>query len=212
MENRSCHLATSVFVRMYRNTISVLVKTGGSVVLFGMILFLAACGSAGSNETTPGNLGAPAYPAGASLTVDDANAESYPVTSNTDAAVTIPDPYPAEDNADSSGQTVFDLDTPLNPGATVVSGHAPPNLTLSVVDMTFNGAVLGNGRSDEEGLFEIQVTALPAGHRIGILLAEADTGLTYQETLDKYFPFIGDGALNIPNIGLLFDSDLVSEG
>ena len=70
----------------------------------------------------------------------------------------------------------------------MVTGQAPPNLTLSVVDMTFNGAVLGNGRSDEEGLFEIQVTALPAGHRIGILLAEADAGLTYQETLDKYFP------------------------
>lgn len=187
-------------------------KTGGTIVLFGMFLFLAACGSAGSNETVPGNLGAPAYPAGASLTVDDVSVESYPVTSNTDAAAATPDPYPAEDNANSSGQIVFDLHTPLNPGDTVVTGQAPPNLTLGIVDMTFNGAVLGNGISDGEGLFEIQVTALPAGHRIGILLTGADAGLTYQETLDKYFPFIGDGALNIPNIGLLFDSELVSEG
>lgn len=185
------------------------------VLIAGMVV---ACNPTPPTAEEPTNAGtgaatqaAPAdesYPS-AQPTQPDPTLEAYPAGGVSSEPVPAQDPYPAEEESDIEAAFVFDIYTPIEAGNTTVTGQAPPNLALTILDMTFNGATLGSGSSDASGQFDIAVSELPAGHRIGILLSESDGGLTYQETLEKYFPYVGDGALNVPNIGLLFDTELV---
>jgi len=91
----------------------------------------------------------------------------------------------------------------------MVSGQAPPDLAIAVVDVTYGGVVLGSGVSDADGRFVIGVQSLPDGNRVGITFAELQSGKTLAQMSQEYFPHRGEGFINIPNVGIYFDSSLV---
>ncbi|MDX1414536.1 MAG: hypothetical protein R3293_10120 [Candidatus Promineifilaceae bacterium] len=131
----------------------------------------------------------------------------YPVEPPPPVPTPPPDSYPAA--AEEFAEPRFRIDLPLKAGNTTISGQAPPDLAIAVVDVTYNGIVLGSGRSDANGRFEIGVQPLPNGNRVGLTFAELEGGKTYPEMAEEYFPHRGEGFINIPNVGIFFDSALV---
>ncbi len=91
----------------------------------------------------------------------------------------------------------------------MVTGQAPPNLALALVDVTFNGALLGSGVSTADGTFSITVPELPEGHRVGVTFAELEPGLSIADMSVKYFPFRGENFMNIPNVGIMLETAIV---
>lgn len=192
----------------------------GFAIVF--LLLLAACGpSAAPDPTVPTvetaedlsptaeigeNAGESAYPP--PVVVEPSAEEAYPVQTSPPPSPTIaPESYPPA--GELFEEPRFRLDLPLKAGGTTVSGQAPPDLAIAVVDVTYNGAVLGAGVSDADGRFVIGVKALPDGNRVGITFAELQPGKTLAEMSQEYFPHRGEGFMNIPNVGIFFDSALV---
>lgn len=104
----------------------------------------------------------------------------------------------------------FRIDQPVSVSAVTITGQAPPNTPLAVLDITYNGAVLGMGRADESGRFSIPVTGLLEGNRIGLGISELAEGQTLEQMAEFYFPYRGEGFMNIPNLGMYFDTTLVT--
>ena len=136
-----------------------------------------------------------AYPAG-----DD----SYPSASGASPA-DMPYPPPSELSEPRAGEQGprFILNQP-DITDTVVTGTAPRNLPLAIVDVTLAGSILGTGRSDGEGNFAIDVSGLRAGNRIGVTVFDATQ--TMEEWAVEYFDYRGDGFYNAPNIGIFMDT------
>lgn len=103
----------------------------------------------------------------------------------------------------------FRFDQPVSASATTISGQAPPGTALAIMDVTFNGVLLGTGRSDDSGRFTIPVSGLVDGNRIGIAISELAEGQTLNQMAEQYFPYRGDGFMNLPNVGIFFDTVLV---
>ena len=145
------------------------------------------------------------------------NAEGYPVAPTRLTSIGYPPASATEVSAYPSAEEVrggpagplFDLE-PLEAGATSVSGTAPYDLDLAVMDVTLGGGVLGTGQSDAEGNFTITVPALVEGHRIGIAILSSDESASMESLATEYFPYRGDNFMNIPNIGVFFDTALVA--
>lgn len=202
--------------------IKLLISMGAAIALLG----LAACGpAANSPAAAEPTQAAPAQGEGqsdamATSTVPALPAESYPAPTQVD---TSSEPYPPPPpqtilSGDYPAPTVetfleprFRFDTPLASGATVVTGQAPPDVALAVLDVTYNGALLGTGRSDADGRFSINVAPLPGGNRIGLTIGELANGQTLNQMAETYFPYRGDGFMNLPNIGILFETALVDQ-
>jgi hypothetical protein len=168
--------------------------------LFGLLLclifILGACGPAEEeeNQNIPTQDGYPAQsdasgypPAAAVPTAGERVSGSYPPPVATD-------------------KPLFQLDLPLKAGATTVTGQSPESLPLAIVDVTFGGTILGTGQSDEDGRFSITVTPLMAGNRIGVTITELEPGITFEEIATRYFPYRGEGFMNVPNIGIFYDT------
>lgn len=186
-----------------------------------MVLLLAACGGAtGTPAAAPTAM--VEEPTSVALpTVPPApDEEGYPAPGVVEPTV---NPYPAEGEAalpptatplggyPPSGEETFmeprfRIDQPLATGATTVTGQAPPNVAIAVLDVTFNGALLGSGRSDADGRFTIPVSPLEEGHRIGITVGELEPGQSLTQMAEKYFPHRGEGFMNLPNVGIFFDT------
>jgi hypothetical protein len=138
---------------------------------------------------------------------------AYPPSSESNENVGYP-PYEsaAEETADpypppvATDKPLFQLDLPLTAGAPTVTGQAPESLPLAIVDITFGGIILGTGQSDEDGRFSIPVTPLPEGHRVGVTITEIEAGITFEEIAEQYFPYRGQGFINVPNVGVFYDS------
>jgi hypothetical protein len=169
-----------------------------ALLILCLIFVLGACGPAGEEEnntnTTPTT--SEGYP--------PANNESvgYPPigpTTSDNESVAYPPPVALD-------KPLFQLDLPLKVGATTVSGQSPESLPLAIVDVTFGGVILGTGQSDEDGRFSIPVTPLPDGHRIGVTITEFEAGITFEEIAEQYFPYRGEGFMNVPNLGIFYDS------
>ena len=77
------------------------------------------------------------------------------------------------------------------------------------MDVTYNGQLLGTGRSDEAGRFSIPVSGLVEGNRIGIGIGELAEGQTLNQMAEQYFPYRGEGFMNLPNVGIFFETILV---
>lgn len=184
--------------------------------LLGLILlFAVACGPTDLNEPIqteeiqktplPPSTGA-AYPISTPIVAE------YPAPVN-DAQATNESAYPAPalpgPRVDPAERFRFDLPLPAN--NTIVTGQAPENLPLAIVDVTFAGVILGSGLSDENGRFEIPVTPLPEGHRIGIALASLKPGAEFQDKLTELYPYRGDGYMMVPDIGVFFDTAMTEE-
>lgn len=196
-----------------------------------LALALAACGPttpAATTDTTPtveAILEEAAPAALATSTAPPAVAEGYPppqaevvqpsYPAEGEAGMAAPTPLP-EGYPPASSDEVFqeprfriDPET-LVAGAMVVEGQAPPDVALAILDVTFNGALLGTGRSDADGRFSIPVSSeLVAGNRIGVTVGELAEGQSLNQMAEAYFPHRGEGFMNLPNIGILFDTALV---
>jgi hypothetical protein len=118
-------------------------------------------------------------------------------------------PPPSATSEEAPEGPTFQFQLPLKAGDRIVSGTAPPGLDLAIADITFNGVTLGTGTSDRDGNFAINVSPLLDGHRVGITVAELEPGHTLEETSVQLFPFRGAGFMNIPNLGVFFDTALV---
>lgn len=116
---------------------------------------------------------------------------------------------PVEEEGTPLTSPRFQFDTVLQAGQTAINGYAPPNLSLAILDITFNGVILGLGLSDENGRFEINVSSLPEGHRIGITIGELPPGKTMSDISNELYPYRGDGFMNVPNLGIFFETALV---
>lgn len=197
-------------------------RSGWLPFVAGLILLLAACGpsapppqvsaptSVTVEATVPaGELEIPqdesAYPPPVEMPQID---EAYPVETLPPPEPTqVPDSYPAVEEVFAEPR--FRMDTPLTADSGVVSGQAPPNLAIAIVDISTGGEMLGAGVSDAEGLFTIGVSRLPVGHQLGVTFSELEPGKTHAEMSEEYFPYRGDGFMNIPNIGIFFDTVIV---
>jgi hypothetical protein len=195
-------------------------------VLLALLLMAAACGpvapaaptaGAGAQSTSDtavpaepasGDTADTAYPVPQSPVSADAAGEAYPVaTLVLPTATPFPDVYPPP--AETFEEPRFQFDLPLRAGATEVSGQAPPGLTLAIVDVTFNGELLGSGVTKADGTFSINTQELPDGHRVGVTFGELEPGLTIADMSIKYFPHRGDNFMNIPNVGIMLETALV---
>ncbi len=144
-------------------------------------------------------------------TIEFPAADAYPVDPPPPTAVPTPEPesYPAAEELFAEPR--FRLNGPIAAGSPSVTGQAPPDLALAIVDVTYNGVVLGTGVSDGDGNFTIGVNELTPGNRIGITFAELQPGKTLVEMSQEYFPHRGEGFMNLPNVGIYFDTALVDQ-
>lgn len=189
--------------------------------LVASVLLLAACGS-GANQATatlaPALEGAAttaavvptAPPAGEAYpppATQAAPAEAYPSDQAVPPTV-APEAYPPP--AETFQEPRFRIDQPVAANATTITGQAPPGTSLAVMDVTYNGALLGTGRSDDSGRFTIPVSGLVGGNRIGLAVGELAAGQTLNQMAEQYYPYRGEGFMNLPNVGIFFDTVLVA--
>jgi hypothetical protein len=102
----------------------------------------------------------------------------------------------------------------LQAGATRVSGQGPAGIPIVIVDVTLTGLELGTGFIDEQGNFDIELSSpLTGGHRVGIMAGAAQpmSAAEVQAYLDKLYQWRGEGARNVPHIGLLLDTAMTTE-
>lgn len=201
----------------------------GSVLLSAGLLILAACGAAEAVPTPVTELDGAALATveAGSTAVPNAESPGYPPPPAGDAqpadpypgggnpliippTFTPPSSYPAVATAEVFQEPRFRIDQPVGVNSSAITGQAPPNTPIAVLDITYNGAVLGIGRSDENGRFSIPVSGLVSGNRIGLGISELAPGQTLEQMAEMYFPYRGEGYMNIPNLGMYFDTALIT--
>lgn len=140
--------------------------------------------------------------------------ESYPAgeppTRMVPSPTPLPEGYPASSD-EVFEEPRFQIDQPLVAGAERVTGQAPPNMTLAIANVTLSGEVLGTGVSDDQGRFDVAVSPLPAGNRIGVTFGELEEGMSFVEMAEEYYPHRGDNFMNIPNVGLYLETAQVEQ-
>ena len=191
--------------------------------LVASLLLLAACGP-GANQAVatvaPALENAPTIVAAeAAVPTAPPAGEAYPPPTQTVPAkaypsdqtvppTVAPEAYPPA--AETFQEPRFRIDQPVAATATTITGQAPPGTALAVMDVTYNGTLLGTGRSDDSGRFTIPVSGLVAGNRIGLAVGELAEGQTLNQMAEQYYPFRGEGFMNLPNVGIFFDTVLVA--
>ncbi len=118
-----------------------------------------------------------------------------------------PGDYPPA--AETFQEPRFRFDTPITAATAIITGQAPPDTSLAIMDVTYNGSLLGAGRSDSSGRFSIPVSGLVAGNRIGIGIGEIPSGQSLNDLAEHYFPYRGEGFMNLPNVGIFYDTVLI---
>lgn len=202
------------------------------IALFAVLvslLALAACGptapaaspTVGSDAADQIDQTAPEAGALPTAALSETGGEAYPGPA---AVVESTNPYPGEGDAALPATTVpeayppveepfqeprFRIDQPVSASASAVTGQAPPDTAIVVIDVSYNGATLGTGRSDANGRFAIPVTGLVEGNRIGLGVGELVAGQTIEQMAEFYFPYRGEGFMNLPNVGIFFDTTTV---
>lgn len=191
--------------------------------ILSIAILLAACGPSPTTGPTPAptleSAEGESLPAPTSTppVAPDSADGSYPrptaiqetVAYPADGQPALPESYPPPVVEEVFKEPRFRLDQPMTANATTVSGQAPPNVALAILDVSSNGELLGTGRSDENGRFTIQVTPLIANNRIGLTVGELAAGQTVAQMAEMYYPYRGEGFMNLPNIGIMFDTALV---
>lgn len=188
--------------------------------LLMVLLMVASC------QSSPSELPSTTEPISEATPVQTAVSEnSYPAPVNTVSTTNsgYPAPvattpvetsaaYPAPPQIDTSLQDPrFAITAPVSASDTAVTGQALPGLELAIVDITYNGVILGTGLSDENGRFSIPVSSLIPGNRIGITLFKLRPGeSTIEDAVVTLYSHRGEGYMNLPNVGIFFDTLLVS--
>ncbi|MGC9396935.1 MAG: hypothetical protein ACP5J4_18980 [Anaerolineae bacterium] len=116
----------------------------------------------------------------------------------------LPTPKAVSQPATTDGSIIkFNIDEPLVAGASQVTGVGPADLSISLVDVTVGYEVLGSGKVNREGRFDIKVTpALMSGHRIGILAEMPLSSTEFQK-------YAGDGKHFTAQGGWVLESVIV---
>ena len=108
---------------------------------------------------------------------------------------------PTSDSA--STVTSFNIDEPLVPGDTRVSGVGPAGMEIAIVDVTLVNREIGTGTVDQDGTFDIEVSPpLSGGHRIGITIFVTLSEAEAQQ-------IAGDGARFMGKEGWVYESAIV---
>jgi hypothetical protein len=180
------------------------------IIVVGLVLvLLVACGAANNPNPTQ-NTQTEGYPSQTDSDVSQ-NDSGYPavdvvLSPEVDESVSA---YPGTESEEVElDQPRFQFDALLTAGMTEVSGQAPPGLPLAVVDISFNGIVLGSGVSDETGHFTIGVAPLPDGHRVGLAISDLQ-GKTLEQMVEELYPYRGDDFMSVPNVGIFFETMMV---
>jgi len=134
--------------------------------------------------------------------------DAYPIQEPSNDTEDVIEEYPAPEPTYATNGDRFRFD-PIMASNNEVTGSAPPNMALSIVDITYAGTILGQGHSDVDGQFSVPVSGLIEGHRIGISLADIPPGETLQSTIEQLYPYRGDNYQMVPNIGVFFETTLV---
>lgn len=104
----------------------------------------------------------------------------------------------------------FVIDRPLREGDTRITGAGVPGISIVIEDVTFAGKFIAAGVIDENGRFDIPLSApLEARHRVGLILNIAETPYKEQDFMDQGFR--GEGAMVIPQVGFYHDTFMVLE-
>lgn len=143
--------------------------------------------------------------------VENENSSGYPVPEQP-SATTLDEGYPpsAEPTRATDG-VLFSINGPVTVGQTTISGTAPPRLSLALVNITYNGALLGTGSSDSDGNFSINVSPIPEGVRVGLTLSQLDDYPSLDAAVNDLYPYRGDNFMNVPNVGIYFETVRVGE-
>jgi hypothetical protein len=194
-----------------------------------LLIVVSACGPSAeqtSNEPAEGQVSeatavppnveveAPAYPAAdsypPSLSIVPQVTEAYPIETLPPPSPTpVPDIYPPPTVEEVFAEPRIRLDLPVSAGDTVITGQAPAGLSLAVIDVTYNGALLGQGKTGDDERFSIAVNGLVQGNRLGLTFGELEAGMSIADMSIKYYPYRGEGFMNIPNVGVILDSTLI---
>ena len=198
------------------------------IMVLGVLSIGVACGPVATTPTP-----ASEAPTGGLATTEvttvapDASLESYPPPPAGDIPAVEPYPgsgqmfipptftppssYPPGPAAEETFQEPrFRFDQPVSVSAAAITGQAPPNTPLAVLDITYNGTLLGTGNSDDSGRFSIPVSGMIEGNRIGLMVGELAEGQTLEQMAEFYFPYRGEGFMNLPNLGIFFDTTIVT--
>lgn len=119
---------------------------------------------------------------------------------------TVPTPqssYPAPE--EDLSLPLLAMDKPLQAGETAVSGVGPPGLVVYILNVTFMGQELGAGVVGDDGRFAINVANLQPGTRIGLTADLEAAGLTPDDIRT------GDGAVQVPQVGIFYDSFVIPQ-
>lgn len=120
---------------------------------------------------------------------------------------------PTTQSSEISGPT-FAIDRPLKAGATNITGQGPAGIPIVVVDVTMTGQELGQGFIDDTGRFDIELNRpLEHDHRIGLMAgaAQAMSPEEIQVYIKQLLRWKGEGARDLPYIGMLFDTTMVEQ-
>jgi hypothetical protein len=124
------------------------------------------------------------------------------------------EPYPSPNEIQEISSLVnitpvpFHLNKPIYEGENIVSGSGPPDVPILIIDITYMGELIGSGKIDSDGNFEIMVNPLEKNHRIGIGLGDL-VGTELMPVNFEMEGFNGDEALQIPMVGFFFDTTLI---
>lgn len=97
----------------------------------------------------------------------------------------------------------FNIDEPLSIGASRVTGVGPDGFEISLVDVTVGYEILGSGKVDRDGKFDIEVApSLMGGHRIGIVTKSSLSVVEFEK-------YAGDGRHFTAQGGWVLESAIV---
>jgi hypothetical protein len=185
-------------------------KTIGLIASHLMLLFmaLAACGPVEEVPLTEPVEDLPPTETTETLAADEPEV-AYPAPTGRQSAYLAPDeespPQEAYPAPTEPFGALLAFDRPIASDATVVTGVGPPGLHIQIIDLTFMGSELGAGVIADDGTFEIDVTGLQPGIRIGLA---ADLGIgSYSE--DDIRP--SSEAISIPRVGYFYDSFILMQ-
>jgi hypothetical protein len=112
-------------------------------------------------------------------------------------------PIKAPTSEGASKLTRLNIDEPLLPGDTRVSGVGPAGMEIAIVDVPPVNREIGTGAVGQDGTFDIDVSPpLSGSHRIGITIF-----ITLSEAEAQQVA--GDGARFLGREGWIFESAIV---
>ncbi len=164
------------------------------LALLAAVFILSACGKPNPTPPTPAKITfATPYPGPDQSVLPP---DAYP----------LPSPYQAPTTVSTMEAVPLKLNTPITEGATSVSGTGPANIPIVVADISLFGQVLGEGKINADGTFNVTLTnPMEKGHRIGVTIGETK-GTEWEGQDFTKEGFFGTEPQLVPNVGFFYDT------